>query len=294
MKKRLEAALKLRPIRFVADVVGVSFGSHISRSAAELAYFMVLTLFPIFICLSAFVGQLHLDLAGLLEEAERFLPEGVTVILGDYLRYLQSNQSTGMFLAGVFMTVLFASAAVRGLMNIMHEVYGRSTFRGVSQLVASILFSLLLLFTIYLSLVVVVTGNWFFNLIEQVFHLERVAERFGTWQWMKYLLLLGIVFLFILLLYRFTAPLTRPRPPVMVGALGASVALAAASVIFSWFMARSTNYSLVYGSLASVIILLVWLYLCGNILILGSVVNAVLYHHRLEKERAEGPETRRE
>lgn len=83
-------------------------------------------------------------------------------------------------------------------------------------------------------------------------------------------LLLGIVFLFILLLYRFTAPLTRPRPPVMVGALGASVALAAASVIFSWFMARSTNYSLVYGSLASVIILLVWLYLCGNILILGS------------------------
>lgn len=149
---------------------------------------------------------------GLLEEAERFLPEGVTVILGDYLRYLQSNQSTGMFLAGVFMTVLFASAAVRGLMNIMHEVYGRSTFRGVSQLVASILFSLLLLFTIYLSLVVVVTGNWFFNLIEQVFHLERVAERFGTWQWMKYLLLLGIVFLFILLLYRFTAPLTVPAP----------------------------------------------------------------------------------
>ena len=68
------AMLKLRPIRFVADVVGVYFGSHISRSAAELAYFMVLTLFPIFICLSAFVGQLHLDLAGLLEEAERFLP----------------------------------------------------------------------------------------------------------------------------------------------------------------------------------------------------------------------------
>ena len=50
-------------------------------------------------------------------------------------------------------------------------------------------------------------------------------------------------------------------------------------------MGRSTNYPLVYGSLTSVIILLVWLYLCGNILILGSVVNAVLYRHRLEKER---------
>jgi membrane protein len=50
-------------------------------------------------------------------------------------------------------------------------------------------------------------------------------------------------------------------------------------------MSRSTRYSLVYGSLASVIILLVWLYLCGNILILGNVANFVLYRHRQEKKR---------
>ena len=41
-------------------------------------------------------------------------------------------------------------------------------------------------------------------------------------------------------------------------------------------MSRSTRYSLVYGSLASVIIMLVWLYLCGNILILGNVINYVI------------------
>lgn len=39
----------------------------------------------------------------------------------------------------------------------------------------------------------------------------------------------------------------------------------------------SSRYSLIYGSLASVIILLVWLYLCGNILILGNVFNCVWY-----------------
>ena len=148
---------------------------------------------------------------------------------------------------------------------------------------ASILFALLLLVTIYLSIVVVVTGNWFFHLVEQLFHLENFAERFNTWQWLKYLILLGLVFLFILLLYKFTAPLDKPRPPVVIGAFAAAVALAVASVIFSWFMSRSTNYSLVYGSLASMIILLVWLYLCGNILILGNAVNYVLYRHRLEK-----------
>jgi len=278
-------ALQVRPVRFVADVVDIYFSKRISRAAAELAYFLILTLFPIMICVSAFIGRLDLDLdlAGLLEDAAKFLPGGVNAIMEEYLRYLETSQTSGMLFLGVFMTVVSASAAVRGLMNIMHEIYGRATFQGFRQLVASMLFSLLLLVTIYLSLAVVVTGNWFFNLIEDLFHLQHLVERFGTWQWIKYIILLGLVFLFILLLYKFTSPLTRPRPPVMVGALSASVSLAVASMAFSWFMGRSTNYSVVYGSLASVIILLVWLYLCGHILILGSVVNYVLYQHRLER-----------
>ena len=50
-------------------------------------------------------------------------------------------------------------------------------------------------------------------------------------------------------------------------------------------MGNSARYSLVYGSLASVIIMLVWLYLCGNILIMGNVVNFVLFTHRKEARR---------
>ena len=284
MKQKLDKLLRrCPPIRFVADVVDVYFSKRVSRAAAELAYFLILTFFPIMICISAFVNELHLDLPSLVDHADPFLPEGVLAIFQDYLTYIDTNQSTAMLLSGAFLTVLFASAAVRGLMNIMHELYGRATFRGLWQLVASILFSVLLLATIYLSLAVVVTGNWFFHLLGQLFKLEGLVERFGTWQWMKYLLLLGMVFLFILLLYRFAAPLDKPRPPVVPGALGASAALAIASMIFSLLMGNSTRYSLIYGSLASVIIMLVWLYLCGNILIMGNAVNYVLYTHRRQR-----------
>ena len=48
-------------------------------------------------------------------------------------------------------------------------------------------------------------------------------------------------------------------------ALLSALAMVACSVLFSWFIDMSSRYSLVYGSLASLIILLVWLYLCGNI-----------------------------
>ena len=286
MKQTLDKLIRRHPpIRFVADVVDAYFTRRVSRAAAELAYFLILTFFPIMICISAFVNELHLDLAALVDQADPFLPEGVLVLFRDYLTYIDTNQSAAMLLTGVFLTVLFASAAVRGLMNIMHELYGRATFRGLWQLVASILFSVLLLATIYLSLAVVVTGNWFFHLLGQVLRLENLVEQSGAWQSVKYLLLLAMVFLFILLLYRFAAPLDNPRPPVVPGALGASAALAIASMIFSVLMGNSTRYSLIYGSLASVIILLVWLYLCGNILIMGNVVNYVLFTRRKEARR---------
>ena len=287
MKQKLDKLLHAHPpIRFIVNVVDVYFTKCVSRAAAELAYFLILTFFPIVICISAFLNELHLDPASLMNHADPFLPEGVLIIFRDYLTYIDTNQSSTMLFSGAFLTILFASAAVRGLMNIMRELYGRATFRGIGQLVASILFSVLLLATIYLSLVVVVTGNWFFHLLGQLLKLEGLVERFGTWQWVKYLLLFGIVFLFILLLYRFAAPLDKPRPPVVPGAFGASVALATASMIFSFLMGNSTRYSLIYGSLASVIIMLVWLYLCGTILIMGNVVNYVLFTHRRERDRA--------
>ena len=285
MKRALDKLLRHPPARFVADVVDVYFSKRVGRAAAELAYFLILTFFPIMICISAFVDMLHLDMTSLLDQAANFLPGGVVVIFREYLNYIHTNQSTAMLLSGAFLAVLFASAAVRGLMNIMHEIYGRATFRGFWQLVASVLFSILLVATIYLSMAVVVTGNWFFHSLGQLLKLDDLVERFGTWQWVKYLLLLGMVFLFILLLYRFAAPLDRPRPPVVIGALAASIALAIASMIFSALMGGSTQYSLIYGSLASVVIMLVWLYLCGNILILGNVVNYVIYKHRKEARR---------
>ena len=287
MKETVDSLLRAHPpLRFAADAADVYFSKKVGRAAAELAYFLILTFFPIVICVSAFLNELNLDLTYLLNQADPFLPAGVTAIFRDYLTYIDTNQSAAMLISGGFLTILFASAAVRGLMNMMDELYGRATFRGLSQLVASVLFSVLLLVTIYLSLAVVVTGNWFFHLLGQALGLEGLTERFSAWQSVKYVLLLGLVFLFILLLYRFAAPLERPRPPVVPGALGASATLAAASAIFSFLMSNSTRYSLVYGSLASVIIMLVWLYLCGNILIMGNVVNYVLFTHRRERRQS--------
>jgi membrane protein len=275
------------PVRFIREIVDLYFSARVSRSAAELAYFLILTFFPILICTNAFVGALHLDITLVLDTVDEVIPRSVANILADYLQYITDNQSIGMFLAGLFMTVLSASAAVRALMKIMDDIYGKANYPGLWGIVVSVAFSLLLLVTIYLSIVVVLTGNWFFHLIEKYLHIVNLIT---DWQWLRFVLLFALVLLFILLLYRVSAPIGKPRPPVLTGAILAAVALVAASVLFSFFIGMSSRYSLVYGSLASVIILLVWLYLCGNILILGNVFNCVWYRRKRKRYLAKHPQ----
>lgn len=265
-------------VRFVREILEVYFDRRVSRSAAELAYFLILSFFPVLICVNAFVGLLHLDVNLILAGTEEFLPKESRSILGDYILYITDNQSNAMLFAGLTMTLFSASAAFRALMNIMADIYGRTTYRGVGQVVASVAFSVLFLITIYLSLAVLLTGSWFLHLVET--YLPWVRQVVGDWQWIRFWVLFCLVMLFVLLTYRMAAPRGKPRPPILTGGVLASAALVCASMLFSWFIGMSSRYSLVYGSLASVIILLVWLYLCGNILILGNVFNYVWYKRK--------------
>jgi uncharacterized BrkB/YihY/UPF0761 family membrane protein len=57
------------------------------------------------------------------------------------------------------------------------------------------------------------------------------------------------------------------------GALAAAVILVIASMVFSRLITASIRYEILYGSLASFIILMVWLYVCAVILIMANVIN---------------------
>lgn len=271
--------LALPPVKFIADIVDLYFSKRVARSAAALAYFLILTFFPILICINAFIGLLHLDVNSVLVAASPFLPTETLGILGDYIGYITGNQSTALLVGGVVMTLFSSSAAFRTLMSSMDELYDRQSYTGIWQVVASVVFSVLLLITIYVSIVVVLTGEWLFQIVEDFFRLDSQFLPWN-WQWMRFLFMFALVLLFVLIAYRMAAPRGKPRPPVLTGAALATAALVAASILFSWFIGLSSRYELVYGSLASIIIMLVWLYLCGNILIIGNVFNCVWYKRK--------------
>lgn len=284
----MKKIFSLPPVSFVVETAELFLKAGASRSAAALSYFLILTLFPLLVCVNYFIGLFHLDLENLLQSLEQILPAGVLTVTGDYLNYVTESQSPALLLASLITILISASAGLRTLLAAMDDLHGRADPNPVGRVAFSVVLSALFLLTVYLSVVVIFTGEWFFRLLEEhlppyITELIPLAGLSGLWRWMRYLLLFCLVLLLVLIVYRAGTPRGAVRlPVVLLSSLLAALAIVAASVLFSWFIGMSSRYALVYGSLASLIILLVWLYLCGNLLLLGAVVGRVL-EGRLKK-----------
>lgn len=276
----MKKLFSLPPVSFVVETANVYLGVGAPRSAAALSYFLILTLFPLLVCVNYFIGLFHLDLENLLQSLDQILPSDVLAVLTDYLGYAADSQSRPLLLASLFTILVSASAGLRTLLATMDSLHGTKKVSAFRRVLASILLSALFLMTIYLSVVVIFTGEWFFWLLEKRLprHLAAMVPPLsGLWRWMRYLLLFCFVLLLVLMVYRAGTPRhVMGKRVLLLSSLLTAAAIAAASVVFSWFIGMSSRYALVYGSLASLIILLVWLYLCGNILLLGAVVGRVL------------------
>ena len=284
------AFFQLPPVLFVRDMVQTYGRLGVSRAAASLAYFLILTLFPLLVCVNFFIGLLELDPEAVFSALDSLLPRESLSIILDYLTYVSGipqSQSTPLLLASLFTILLSASAGLRTLLKTMDELYQVHHTGSLRRVVVSVALSILFLLTIYLSIVVIFTGDWFFQVLEERLPaplVEMIPLRLLSqlWGWLRYLLLFLCMLLLVLAVYRMGTPppFRQDRKVLRLTALLSAGALVACSVLFSWFIGMSSRYSLVYGSLASLIILLVWLYFCGNILLVGAVAGRVWFRRR--------------
>ena len=273
------------PVVFVRNVAHIYGRLGAFRAAASLAYFLVLTLFPLLMCVNYFIGLLELEPEAVFSALDSILPRKSLSLILDYLTYVSGipqSQLAPLFWASLSTILLYASAGLRALLKTMDDLYQIRPMSSIHRLVGSVLLSLLFLLTIYLSIVVIFTGDWFFPFLEEqlpkplaaLIPLQLLDQLWGR---VRYLLLFCCMLLLVLAVYRLGTPrpYRRRKKVLRFTALCTATALVACSALFSWFIGLSSRYSLVYGSLASLVVLLVWLYFCGNILLVGAVAGRV-------------------
>ena len=278
VRKLLRKFNSFPPARFLRDGVMIYFNLRIPQSAACLAYFVLLAVFPVLICVSYLLGLANIDITNIINQLQPILPVEALVVIKSYLMYVSYRQTPGLFIAGLAACWFSAAAAYRTIARVILDVYDYVPRSPLRSLAVSILFPPALLLTLDLSVIVVVTGEKTLQAI--VDRLPFLGSVLDLWNWLRYVLLFAIFFLFILAVLIMASPRGSPRTPMMVSSLTATLALVAASGFFSWFIGMSSRYSLIYGSLVSIVVLLIWLYLCGQILFLAIVFTSVWYKKR--------------
>ena len=272
-------------LTYVEELIEIYVTKRVSRSSAELSYFLTLSIFPTLICVYAIVSRFLPGMSLTLDGFEGIIPGETLETIQDYMAYISSNNSQAMLTAGIRGMATTSAAAFRSIHNIMADIQGQSRFKGIFKLFFSFVFSLLFLAAIYFAAVVMVTGDWLLRAIASFF--PRIAI-LSFWLWLKFPLMLFVFVIIIYGLYRITAP-RETKGYFFPGAVAAAIILVLVSVLFSEFISFSTRYPLIYGPLVSIIIYMLWMYICGNILIMCNALNFLLRKHRGGKVKKKFP-----
>lgn len=254
------------------DVVGIYLRRMIPRASAAMSYYLTMTIFPMIICLYALFGQNYATAMRVFNYVERFLTPTADELIKSFLLHVAGSSGRAVLVAAVTLLVTASSAAVRVLQGTIGEMQGGHRFRALADFLISFALAAALVFAVYFSMLVLLTGDVFLNWLQKSFGIGLMGE---SWVWVRFCLLGGIAFLLLWGVFG----LTRPRDDryrVLPGAACATLGIVAMSAIFSRLIASSARYSLVYGSLASLILLMFWLYLICQTIFVGAALNVAL------------------
>lgn len=251
----------------------------ISLAAAGVAFYAFLAIFPAMLAALAIYG-LVAEPAQVQQQVAAIsgpLPEQARSILRQQLTSLTSTQQ-GALTLGLVLSVLLAlwsaSGGVAGLMQAINLAYGERETRGfVKRRGTALLLTLGAIVFVLLSVALVAVLPAVLSSIG----LSGIA-RLGV-QVARWVLLIVFVLIALAVTYRFAPARRAPRLRwTTPGALLATVLWIVGSALFSLYVTNFGRYEKTYGAIAGVIILLLWLYLSGYIVLLGAEINAEAEH----------------
>jgi membrane protein len=263
--------------RSLVRQVGADLSAHnTTLVAAGVAFYALLAIFPALIAMVLVYALVAdpADVAGQLAPVLQTLPSDAGSLLLRQLQTAVAANDSGLTIGltvSLLATVWAATGGVSALMTGLTIVYDAREERGfvkVRTLAVALTFGALVSAVVALGLIAA------FPVVLHRIGLDPAREagaQAARWATLVVLVAFGLS-----VLYRFGAhrPHARWRP-VTLGAVVAIAVWVAAAVGFSVYVSTFGSYSRTYGSLAAVVVLLMWLYLSAFAILLGAEVDAV-------------------
>lgn len=263
-----------RAALFIRELAIRYFRHGVGKSSAALAYYFMFSLFPIIIFAGGLLSRPGVSELITTSDFAHIIPNDVMEFL-DFLLEQSHVKSASMTAFGGFFSLYFPMRAVNSLMQSVNTAYGMQKQKpALIRYFTVFAFTIIFMVGMLGSLVLMVVGRSLLTLISEVLHISN--PYIDTWNILRFFILAAAMFAELSFLY-FIAP--AKKLPVRYVAPGTAAALATwfvASIAFSFYVENMANYSVLYGSVGAVMVLMVWLYLTANVLIMGAEFNHAL------------------
>ncbi len=253
---------------------------HMGAYAAQAAYFLMLCMIPIILLLLTLVQYTPVTKADVMTAVIQVFPSSVDSMITSIVNQVY-NQSTGIIPVTVIIAMWSAGKGVLSITTGLNCIYGCPETRNYFFLrIRATLYTIMFIVVILVLLVLSVFGNSL-----NLFILEHLPFLSGTADWLieaRTVISPAVLVVFCLLIYKFLPNrrdrLVKQLPGAAFAALGGLVI----SWIFSVYLDIFEGFSSMYGSLTTIVLIMLWMYFCMYSILLGGEINVMLYDELFE------------
>jgi len=273
-RNRVEGRMRTSPVVTTAKALLTRQREHnVGLVAAGLAFYGMLALIPAMVALVSIYGLVSnpREVTEQAAELTENLPPETAAFLQSQLVGVAGSAQPGLgvgALVGIALALWSTSGATAALIKAIGIAWGDRTKRSIVQIRGAAL---------AMTALIVVGVAATIGLVVLLPRLDRDWGEAARWlvSGLRWVLLFGLVNVVLTLVYRF-APTSREKAARLVspGALFATATIVLGSFVFSFAVDRFGTFNETYGALAGIILLLLWLYLCGFAVVLGAELDA--------------------
>ena len=247
--------------------------------ASQLAYYLVLSFFPFLIFLITLIGFIKPNPEQVLEGLNRIVPISVFELIQSTVNEIIHSQNAGLLGVSILLTIWTASSGFRAVIKGTNKAYNLNDKRSfIKRSFISYISTIVLAVTIIMTLILLVFGRIIGNYLIHILPLEGLMSL--IWNVLRFgIVLVYLIFVFAAI-YRYTPCKRVPWKNAIPGAVFSTFGWLVFSLAFSFYINNFGNFSRLYGGLAAVFILMIWIFLMSIIFILGVEINSVLEKQR--------------
>jgi len=243
---------------------------HISEYTAQCAYYTILSFIPFLILIVTLVQYTGISQASLLSIIQNIIPETMSDAAFSILQEVYSKSVGTISISAIFV-LWTAMKGFYALSKGLHSIY--ETDKDYSYLrirLKSFITTILLAVSIILVLIVSVFGDTILEFtqlnfkiseqIENIFHISKIG-------------IFALIFVVILFMYRFIPGHKQGFKKQLPGAIVATLGWYVISLFFSIYLDTFKGFSVMYGSLTTIVLAMMWVYFCMYSILIGAEVN---------------------